>query len=210
MVTGGHHHHHHHHPASSYPYMFHHPPPDSLYNHPVSSSPRVPCQPAPAHSVNANTHPAAYPTSTHHASNTSPGAAGTGKYRSLIFLTVFSSRSKSSLYRKLQKSTLVLQTLQSVHRELCYYVSLKLEFINLNNWKHERFCVILLSTKTVIRNWSPPKHKKVVIFMWYFTTSRRSNYEKTFSNYFSNNPTNNHDNDTIDRFQVIKKKKIIK
>lgn len=78
MVTGGHHHHHHHHPASSYPYMFHHPPPDSLYNHPVSSSPRVPCQPAPAHSVNANTHPAAYPTSTHHASNTSPGATGTG------------------------------------------------------------------------------------------------------------------------------------
>lgn len=78
MVSGGHHHHHHHHPASSYPYMFHHPPPDSLYNHPVSSSPRVPCQPAPAHSVNANTHPAAYPTSTHHASNTSPGATGTG------------------------------------------------------------------------------------------------------------------------------------
>ncbi|XP_050437873.1 paired box protein Pax-6-like isoform X2 [Adelges cooleyi] len=79
MVTSGHHHHHHHHhPASSYPYMFHHPPPDSLYNHPVSSTPRVPCQPAPAHSVNANTHPAAYPTSTHHASNTSPGATGTG------------------------------------------------------------------------------------------------------------------------------------
>lgn len=86
MVSGGHHHHHHHHPASSYPYMFHHPPPDSLYNHPVSSSPRVPCQPAPAHSVNANTHPAAYPTSTHHASNTSPGATGTGNY---IFLIVF-------------------------------------------------------------------------------------------------------------------------
>ncbi|XP_050525702.1 paired box protein Pax-6-like isoform X2 [Daktulosphaira vitifoliae] len=80
MVTSGHHHHHHHHhPASSYPYMFHHPPPESLYNHPVSSAPRVPCQPAPAHSVNANTHPAAYPTSNHHASNTSPGAtAGTG------------------------------------------------------------------------------------------------------------------------------------
>lgn len=80
MVSSGHHHHHHHHPASSYPYMFHHPPPESLYNHPVSSSPRIPCQPAPAHSVNANTHPAAYPTSTHHASNTSPGATGTGEY----------------------------------------------------------------------------------------------------------------------------------
>lgn len=92
MVTGGHHHHHHHHPASSYPYMFHHPPPDSLYNHPVSSSPRVPCQPAPAHSVNANTHPAAYPTSTHHASNTSPGATGTGNYTLFIgFLINFDS-----------------------------------------------------------------------------------------------------------------------
>lgn len=103
MVSGGHHHHHHHHPASSYPYMFHHPPPDSLYNHPVSSSPRVPCQPAPAHSVNANTHPAAYPTSTHHASNTSPGATGTGKHLlQFVLLLLLLSRVDETRQRRVR------------------------------------------------------------------------------------------------------------